>query len=55
LGNGGNQLVRKLPAKRRPDLRHLAHRREAVEPGQERGLQARRDGKLSVLSSGCTV
>ena len=38
-----DQLVRELPAERRPDLRHLAHRRQAVEPGQERGLQARRD------------
>jgi hypothetical protein len=39
----GDQLVRELPAQGGPDLRHLPRRRQAIEPSQERGLQARRD------------
>ena len=39
--HGADQLMRELAAERRPDLRHLAHQRRAVEPSQERRLQAR--------------
>jgi hypothetical protein len=39
-----DQLMRELPAKRRSDLRHLTNRRQTIKPGQERGVQGRRDG-----------
>jgi hypothetical protein len=35
--------MRELPARGGPDLRHLAHRRQAIETGQQRGLQGGRD------------
>jgi hypothetical protein len=34
-----DQFVREVSAQGGPDLRHLAHRRQAVEAGQQRFLQ----------------
>ena len=42
-GDGADQLVGELPPERRADLRHLARRRQAIEPRQQRGLERRRD------------
>ena len=35
--------MRELAPERRADLRHLARRRQAIEPRQQRGVQRRRD------------
>jgi hypothetical protein len=43
-GRVGQQLMRKLPADRSSDLRHLpGHRAETVEPRQQRGVKCGRD------------
>ena len=41
----GQQGVRKLTPDRRPDLRYLLGGAEPVEPGHQRGVQARGDGQ----------
>ena len=43
------QLVRKLPADHRADLRHLARRRQTIQPGHQRILERHwhRDGRQS--------
>jgi hypothetical protein len=42
-GDGTQQRVGKLASDRRADLRHMPHRRQAVEPRQQRVVQTRRD------------
>jgi len=37
------QPIGKLTSNRRADLRHIPHRDQAVEPRQQRGVEARRD------------
>ncbi len=41
VGDGGEQVVRELPAQHRPGLRRFPRRGEPVQAGHQRGLQRR--------------